>query len=107
MRLFKSCDLDDSGMIGISELEVALMTHDIIPTTPYMTPLDSFYTFDLDGGGDISWVEFQVCVTLTTSCQPQREAHRCTCDGEKHADWELFLSFCTWSYLQCKTSSLM
>lgn len=60
IRLFRSCDLDGSGMIGISELEVALMINDIVPTTSYLTPLDSFYIFDLDGGGDISWVEFKV-----------------------------------------------
>lgn len=60
MRLFRTCDLDGSGMVGISELEVALMIHDIVPTTEYITPLDSFYTFDLDGGGDLSWAEFKV-----------------------------------------------
>lgn len=60
MRLFGICDLDRSGRIGISELEVALMINDIVPTTSYLTPLDSLYTFDLDGDGDISWVEFKV-----------------------------------------------
>lgn len=36
------------------------MIHDVVPTTSYLTPLDSFNVFDLDGGGDISWVEFKV-----------------------------------------------
>ena len=60
LRLFKACDLANTGTIGITELEVALMIHDVVPTTSYMTPLDSFNVFDLDGGGDISWVEFKV-----------------------------------------------
>lgn len=60
LRLFKVCDLNGLGTIGISELEVALMIHDVVPTTSHLTPLDSFYIFDLDGGGDISWVEFKV-----------------------------------------------
>lgn len=60
LRLFKCCDLDRSGKIGISELEVALMINEIVPTMSYLTPLDSFYIFDLDAGGDISWVEFKV-----------------------------------------------
>lgn len=47
-------------MIGISEMEVALMVHDVVPNNTYLTPLDSFHTFDLDGGGDISWAEFKV-----------------------------------------------
>ncbi|CAN0379266.1 unnamed protein product, partial [Ectocarpus sp. 12 AP-2014] len=58
LQLFKACDLSGTGMIGVSELEVALMMHDVVPTTSYLTPLDSFNVFDLDGGGDISWVEF-------------------------------------------------
>lgn len=60
LQLFKASDLAGTGTIGISELEVALMIHDVVPTTSYMTPLDSFNVFDLDGGGDISWVEFKV-----------------------------------------------
>lgn len=60
LQLFKASDLGGTGTIGISELEVALMIHDVVPTTSYMTPLDSFIVFDLDGGGDISWVEFKV-----------------------------------------------
>lgn len=60
LKLFKASDLGDTGKIGISELEVALMIHDVVPTTSYLTPLDSFNVFDLDGGGDISWVEFKV-----------------------------------------------
>lgn len=60
LRLFDICDLDGSGTIGITELEVALMVHDAVPVTSYMIPLDAFYVFDLDGGGDISWVEFKV-----------------------------------------------
>lgn len=64
MRLFTACDLGGGGVIGISELEVALMINDVIPTTSYITPSDSFYTFDLDGGGDISWVEFKVRAAL-------------------------------------------
>lgn len=36
------------------------MVHDAVPATSYMIPLDAFYVFDLDGGGDISWVEFKV-----------------------------------------------
>ncbi|CAM9250827.1 unnamed protein product [Sphacelaria rigidula] len=59
IRLFKCCDLDRSGKIGITELEVALMINEIVPTMSYLTPLDSFYTFDLDAGGDICWVEFK------------------------------------------------
>ncbi|CAN0273591.1 unnamed protein product [Pylaiella littoralis] len=59
LQLFKASDLSGTGTIGISELEVALMIHDVVPTTSYMTPLDSFNVFDLDGGGDISWVEFK------------------------------------------------
>eukprot|EP00752_Nemacystus_decipiens_P016507 g14756.t1 len=59
LQLFKASDLGDTGTIGISELEVALMIHDVVPTTAYLTPLDSFNVFDLDGGGDISWVEFK------------------------------------------------
>ena len=37
MRLFEACDLDESGTIGISEFEVALMMHDgasVSPRTP-------------------------------------------------------------------------
>ena len=64
LRLFNVCDLGGEGKVGITELEVALMINDIIPTTSYITPADSFYTFDLDGGGDISWVEFKVRVAL-------------------------------------------
>lgn len=64
LRLFKMCDMDGSGTIGISEFEVALMVHDVVPTTSYMTPMDSFYVFDLDGGGDISWLEFKVPTAL-------------------------------------------
>lgn len=60
LQLFKASDLGGTGAIGISELEVALMIHDAVPTTSYLTPLDSFNVFDLDGGGDISWVEFTV-----------------------------------------------
>lgn len=60
LQLFKASDLGGTGTIGISELEVALMIHDVVPMTSYMTPLDSFNVFDLDGGGDISWVEFKV-----------------------------------------------
>lgn len=60
LQLFKASDLGATGTIGISELEVALMIHDVVPTTSHMTPLDSFNVFDLDGGGDISWVEFKV-----------------------------------------------
>lgn len=60
LQLFKACDLSGTGMVGVSELEVALMMHDVVPTTSYLTPLDSFNVFDLDGGGDISWVEFKV-----------------------------------------------
>ncbi|CAM9380469.1 unnamed protein product [Ectocarpus sp. 12 AP-2014] len=59
LQLFKACDLSGTGMIGVSELEIALMMHDVVPTTSYLTPLDSFNVFDLDGGGDISWVEFK------------------------------------------------
>ncbi|CAM9407626.1 unnamed protein product [Scytosiphon promiscuus] len=59
LRLFQTCDLGGTGTIGISELEVALMIHDVVPTTSYLTPMDSFNVFDLDGGGDISWVEFK------------------------------------------------
>ncbi len=69
LRLFKACDLGNTGTIGISELEVALMIHDVVPTTSYMTPLDSFNVFDLDGGGDISWVEFKVRTRTTTAKQ--------------------------------------
>ena len=64
LRLFEICDLDGSGTVGISELEVALMIHDVVPTTPYLSPLDSFHVFDLDGGGDISWLEFKVLMVL-------------------------------------------
>ncbi|CAM9336211.1 unnamed protein product, partial [Hapterophycus canaliculatus] len=59
LRLFEACDLGRTGTIGVSELEVALMIHDVVPTTSYLTPMDSFNVFDLDGGGDISWVEFK------------------------------------------------
>lgn len=67
LQLFKASDLAGTGTIGISELEVALMIHDVVPTTSYMTPLDSFNVFDLDGGGDISWVEFKVFAKLTST----------------------------------------
>lgn len=79
MRLFEVCDLDKSGMIGISELEVALMVNDIVPSTPYLTPLDSFYTFDLDGGGDICWVEFKV--HGTTRCEDRAEGFPLSTSG--------------------------
>eukprot|EP00903_Cladosiphon_okamuranus_P007871 g7608.t1 len=59
LQLFKASDLGGTGKIGMSELEVALMIHDVVPTTSYLTPLDSFHVFDLDGRGDISWVEFK------------------------------------------------
>lgn len=65
LRLFEASDLGDTGTIGISELEVALMIHDVVPATSYLTPLDSFNVFDLDGGGDISWVEFKVRTSKT------------------------------------------
>lgn len=42
------------------------MIHDVVPTTSYLTPLDSFNVFDLDGGGDISWVEFKVRARQTS-----------------------------------------
>lgn len=66
LRLFEACDLGGTGTIGISELEVALMIHDVVPTTSYVTPVDSFNVFDVDGGGDISWVEFKVRVPAIT-----------------------------------------
>ncbi|CAN0400704.1 unnamed protein product, partial [Discosporangium mesarthrocarpum] len=60
MMLFKNCDLDGSGKVGITELEMALMMTDAVTPAPYLTPLDSFYTFDLDGQGTLSWAEFKV-----------------------------------------------
>lgn len=72
-RLFNLCDLDGSGIIGVSELEVALMVHDVLPTTSYMTPVDLFHVFDLDGGGDISWVEFKVPCLFDFNRNSKRE----------------------------------
>lgn len=69
LRLFGVCNLSKSGIIGITELEVALMINDVVPSTSYMTPLDSFYAFDLDSGGDVSWVEFKVCTTVFRCAQ--------------------------------------
>ena len=67
-RLFKACDLPDesgkpSGKVSMTEFEVCLMMNDAIPKTgPDLTPLDSFYIFDVDGSGEINQTEFQECV---------------------------------------------
>lgn len=74
LRLFNACDLHGTGTIGISELEVALMIHDVVPKTSYLTPLESFNTFDLDGGGDISWLEFKVRTKLADCLVLQNNA---------------------------------
>jgi len=59
MRIFRNCDLDGSGGIGMSEFEVALMMNDAIPKSgPDLTPLDAFYIFDLDQSGEINQREF-------------------------------------------------
>jgi len=59
MRVFRNCDLDGSGTIGMSEFEVALMMNDAIPKSgPDLTPLDAFYIFDLDKSGEINQREF-------------------------------------------------
>ena len=67
-RLFKACDLPDEtgkpgGKVSMTEFEVALMMNDAVPKTgPDLTPLDSFYIFDVDGSGEINQTEFQECV---------------------------------------------
>lgn len=60
LRLFKICDLNRSGAIGISELEVALMIHDAVPATHHLSSRDWFQVFDLDGRGEISCLAFKV-----------------------------------------------
>jgi Ca2+-binding EF-hand superfamily protein len=64
LRIFKKCDLPDetgvpSGKLSMTEFEVALMMNDAIPKQgPDLTPLDSFYIFDVDGSGEINQTEF-------------------------------------------------
>jgi len=64
LRLFKICDLNRSGTIGISDLEVALMIHDAVPTKHHLSSRDWFEVFDLDGGGEISCLAFKVLSLL-------------------------------------------
>lgn len=84
LRLFKACDLANTGTVGITELEVALMIHDVVPTTSYMTPLDSFNAFDLDGGGDISWVEFKVRTSTTAAETTLRSLYKVVVRMDHH-----------------------
>ena len=64
LRIFNKCDLPDetgvpSGKLSMTEFEVALMMNDAVPKAGIeLTPLDSFYIFDVDGSGEINQTEF-------------------------------------------------
>jgi Leucine-rich repeat (LRR) protein/Ca2+-binding EF-hand superfamily protein len=68
LRIFKKCDLPDesgvpSGKLSMTEFEVALMMNDAVPKAGAdLTPLDSFYIFDVDGSGQINQTEFSEVV---------------------------------------------
>lgn len=57
MRLFQACDMDNSGKIGMTEFEMALMTHDGAPDAG-LTPRDVFDMFDADRSGKITRTAF-------------------------------------------------
>ncbi|KAJ8598447.1 hypothetical protein CTAYLR_006876 [Chrysophaeum taylorii] len=80
IRLFEAADLDNSGFIGMTEFEVALMMHDGAPDAG-LTPQDAFKMFDFEKKGTISRTAFpraaaSLEVAKTFPGKPESEERR-------------------------------
>lgn len=75
LRLFRRCDLDNSGSLDLEELPLTLYVYDRLNLKPYTLPFHTFMFFDTDGSGELNEHEFyEVLETMNITTLSKDEA---------------------------------